>query len=60
MHVSEPPGHAADHPRPTQITLPHTAVRGARARSSQLHLHVGRWLARPRRRGCRPGRRRHP
>eukprot|EP00966_Prymnesium_polylepis_P267891 6188606-Prymnesium_polylepis.1 len=35
--VPEPPGHAADDPRPTQPTLPHMAVRGARARSSQLH-----------------------
>ena len=32
----------------------HKAVRGARARSSQLHLHIAR-----RRRECRPGRRRH-
>ena len=55
IHPPEPPGHAADPPRPTQPTLPHKAVRGARARSSQLHLHNAR-----RRRDCRPGRRRHP
>eukprot|EP00966_Prymnesium_polylepis_P050981 1180324-Prymnesium_polylepis.1 len=34
MHPSEPPDHAADHPRPAQPTLPHKAVRGARARFS--------------------------
>eukprot|EP00966_Prymnesium_polylepis_P185210 4292543-Prymnesium_polylepis.1 len=28
MHPSEPPGHAADIPRPARPTLPHTAVRG--------------------------------
>ena len=39
MHPSEPLGHAADHPRPARPTLPHKAVRGAQARSSQLHLH---------------------
>ena len=54
IHPPEPPGHAADDLTPTQPTLPHKAVRGARARSSQLHLHIAR-----RRRGCRPGRRRH-
>eukprot|EP00966_Prymnesium_polylepis_P292697 6759641-Prymnesium_polylepis.1 len=54
MHPPEPPGHAADDPRPNQPTLPHKAVRGVRARSSQLHLHIAR-----RRVECRPGRRRH-
>ena len=54
IYPREPPGHAADDPRPTQPTLPHKAVRGARVRSSQLHLHIAR-----RRRECRPGRRRH-
>jgi hypothetical protein len=42
MHPSEPPDHAADHPRPAQPTLPHKAVRGVQARSSQLHLHIAR------------------
>eukprot|EP00966_Prymnesium_polylepis_P212183 4914772-Prymnesium_polylepis.1 len=37
---AEPPGHAADHPGPTQPTLSHKAVRGARARSSQHQLHI--------------------
>eukprot|EP00966_Prymnesium_polylepis_P239983 5549267-Prymnesium_polylepis.1 len=41
-----PPEHAADDPRPTQPTLPHKAVRRARARSSQLHLgELGQWAS---------------
>eukprot|EP00966_Prymnesium_polylepis_P188435 4366948-Prymnesium_polylepis.1 len=48
MHPPEPPDHAADAPRPTQPTLPHKAVRGARVRSSQPHLRIAR-----RRRDCR-------
>eukprot|EP00966_Prymnesium_polylepis_P123623 2858301-Prymnesium_polylepis.1 len=54
MHPSEPPGHAADPPRPIQPTLPQKAARGARACSSQHHLHIAR-----RRRGSRPGHLRH-
>eukprot|EP00966_Prymnesium_polylepis_P071791 1667557-Prymnesium_polylepis.1 len=53
MHPPEPPDHAADTPRPTQPTLPHKAVRGARARTS-CTLVIAR-----RRRGSRPGHRRH-
>eukprot|EP00966_Prymnesium_polylepis_P065863 1528187-Prymnesium_polylepis.2 len=34
IHPPELPDHTADHPTPAQPTLPHKAVRGARARSS--------------------------
>eukprot|EP00966_Prymnesium_polylepis_P124295 2874179-Prymnesium_polylepis.1 len=43
IHVSEPPEHAADTPRPTQPILPHMpqgGAGGARARSSALGGHV--------------------
>eukprot|EP00966_Prymnesium_polylepis_P288411 6661763-Prymnesium_polylepis.1 len=39
MHPPEPPDHAADTPRPTQPTLPHKAVRGARARLAAPPAH---------------------
>eukprot|EP00966_Prymnesium_polylepis_P044710 1035543-Prymnesium_polylepis.1 len=43
MHPSEPPGHAADHPRPTRPIPPHTARCEERKRAPAHHqLHVAR------------------
>eukprot|EP00966_Prymnesium_polylepis_P191480 4437370-Prymnesium_polylepis.1 len=39
MLPPEQPDHAADTPRPTQPTLPHTACEEREVRSSQLKLH---------------------
>eukprot|EP00966_Prymnesium_polylepis_P302249 6983229-Prymnesium_polylepis.1 len=58
MHASELPENADDHPKPARPSHPHKACEEREARSSQLQLYVDRYVAR-RRRGCRPGRRRH-